>query len=226
MNELDQISGANIQPSLDVENIESEHQTLISLLIDESGSMGGYTDTMRDCIQHFKEALKNSKSADEVLVSVTRFNSSIKSSGFQLVDDIKDDYDPDGMTRLYDSVLVGQKMIYTGNGDGYAEQLKQNGIRTKSILCIFSDGEDTDSNANIRDAANAIELLNKQEIITAFVAFGPSAHGIADQLGVTKPNQMDVSASESELRKVFNVLSKSAISASNSVTPQSDFFVS
>lgn len=203
------ITNANVAPNLDVDKLENEHNTLISLGIDESGSMSGYTDVMRDNIRKMKESLLGSKEQDEMLVSITRFAGGIQSSGFQLVDDIENTYAPSGMTCLYDSILVMKQQLTQ-----YMAQLKSNGVRCKGVVCIFSDGDDTASQSTIRQAADAVAEMQKEEIIVAFVAFGDDAKGIADQLGVSKDNVLEVSASESELRKCFDCISKSAISSS------------
>jgi hypothetical protein len=209
-----EISNANISPNLDSEQLENEHSTLILLAVDESGSMNSYTDVMQDSIRKFKQSLQNSKQEDEILVSLLRFNGNINGSGFQLINDIPADYSPSGMTCLYDAIISAQRRIFSGDGKGYMEELRAKGIRTKGVIAIFSDGEDTSSISTIREAADAIAMLQKNEIIVAFVAFGDPAKGIAQQLGIPTDNVLEVSASESELRRVFDVLSKSAISAS------------
>jgi len=210
------ISNANVAPNLDVDKLENENVTLVSILLDESGSMDQYQQVMKQSIDTFKKSIKNSKSADELLVSVTRFNGNITSGGFQLIDDVSTDYNPGGSTVLYDAIILGQKNLYDGNKTGYLEQLKANGIRVKAVLVIFSDGEDNGSRNVLRDAVDAIGKLKSQEILTAFVAFGGSAKGIAQQLGIADADVLETSATESELRKVFDILSKSAISSSQS----------
>jgi len=222
------ISNANVAPNLAVDQLENENVTLISILVDESGSMDGYTQVMKQSIETFKNSVKNSKSADELLVSVTRFNGNVTSGGFQLIDDVSTAYCPGGQTAMYDAIVVGQKNLFEGNKTGYLEQLKANGIRAKAVLVIFSDGQDNASHNSLRDAVDAIAKLKSQEILTVFVAFGDAAKGIASQLGIADADVLETSATESELRKVFEILSKSAISssksASNSVSSGS-FFV-
>ena|GEM_PF-1075051 len=223
------ISGANIQPNLPVDQIENERQTLIGLLVDDSGSMSGYESTMIDCLERFKGALRDSKQEDEILVSLTRFGGrGIRSGGYQLIDDLPTDYRVGGLTPLYDAIVGAQRQIYDGNGNGYIEELKANGIKTKGVIAIFSDGDDTESTNTPNDARAAVKLLKEKEIIVAFVAFGDEARGIAQDLGIDDQNVLEVSASESELRKVFEVLSKSAISASKNAAAgnsQNAFFV-
>ena len=209
------ISGADNVPNLPIEQIDNERQTLVGLLVDDSGSLKGYEKVMRDCLEKFKSALLGSKQEDEMLVSLTTFGGQgVNQGGYQLISDMPTDYSASGMTPLYDCIVQAGKQICDGNGGGYLEQLQQSGIKAKGVIAIFSDGEDTASSCSKDEARKTIEFLKKKEIIVAFVAFGDDARGIADELGVDSQNVLDVSANESELRKVFQVLSKSAVSAS------------
>lgn len=216
------ISNANVAPNLSVDKLENEHTTLISLGIDESGSMTPYEDVVRENLRKFQSSLIGSKQCDEMLVSVTRFNGDIHGSGFQLVYDILDFYSADGMTSLYDTIIVMKNQLIS-----YSEQLKNNGIRVKSVCVLFSDGEDTSSVSKIRDANDAVAEMLKQEIVVAFVAFGSGAKGIAQQLGISESNTLEVNSTVSELRRAFDVLSKSAISVSKNIgtTASTAFFV-
>lgn len=94
--------------------------------------------------------------------------------------------------------------------------MKSQGIVVRAVFAIFSDGDDTSSrNAGVSEARNKILELNGQEITTAFIAFGSGAEDVADRLGFM--NKKQVGASASDLRKAFNVLSKSLISNSKRV---------
>jgi len=68
----------------------------------------------------------------------------------------------------------------------------------------------------LNDARRAIEFLHSKEIVVAFIAFGNNAHGIAQKLGIEDKNILETDATESDLRRIFMILSKSAISASKS----------
>jgi uncharacterized protein YegL len=209
------------------EELESERQTLIGILIDESGSMHSYRATMPDCLENFRAAVKGAKESDEMLISVTRFNGTVTVGGYQFIDNINTGYSPEGMTRLYDCIVDSQRRLNDGKNGGYMEGLQANGTRIKAIICIFSDGEDTASSATITHARRSIEFLKSKEITVAFIAFGPKAHGIAEKLGIEKENILEVNATESDLRKVFTILSKSAISASKNAANgnnSTDFF--
>ena len=228
---VDDISGVDRSPNLPIDEIENERQTLVNLVIDCSGSMSGYVQTMVGCLESFKQAIKNSKQEDEMLVAITRFGirSGVEYEGYQLVNSMSTSYSADGMTPLYDAVCGVQERLYDGQDNGYMEELVQEGIKVKGIVVILSDGCENDSKYHdLQDSRRAIDLLCKQEIIVAFVAFGGEARDEADRLGVDPQNIMETDASESELRRIFDIVSKSAISASKNAAvgqSQSAFFV-
>ena len=96
------------------------------------------------------------------------------------------------------------------------KQLHDSGVRTRGGLVIFSDGDDNDSKQTAKKAADTIARLEKKEIMVAFVAFGSDAHDIAQDLGIPANNTIKTDATPSELRKIWGILSKSAISSSKS----------
>lgn len=199
-----------------IEDLESEKQTLISILVDESGSMSSYTKAMKECLNSFKDAIVNSKEVDSILVSKTNFSESVYTGGFVAPCLFETNYSANGGTALYDAIVVAEKKIGGNDNRGYMDELRNSGIRTKGVVAIFSDGEDTSSSATLEEAKEAIRRMqnNDNGITVAFIAFGNGAESIANDLGIKSTNVLDVSASVSELRRAFNVLSNSAISFS------------
>lgn len=199
-----------------VDDIDSENVNLIFIGIDKSGSMSSYRGDMVSCLKEFKQALTDSKEADEILVARADFNSSINVGGYKKITEFDTSYDVSGMTALYNVIEDGTQKL-----TDYMEYLKQQGVRVKAVFAIFSDGEDTVSN-DPSEAKRRIQDLNNKEITTAFISFGGTATGIAKSLGFR--NILDVSSSASELRKAFDCLSKSVIESSKSVVADGDNF--
>lgn len=229
-NKMAEIFGINdtYAGNVGLDELESERQTLIRLIIDKSGSMSPFESIMVDCLNKFKSAIEGAKESDEMLIGKTLFDSNIDASGYRFIADFTSNYSAGGNTRLYDAIVKEQKDLIDGKGNGYMEHLQQNGIKVKAVLAIFSDGEDNSSQCSANDTRKAIEFLHSKEIIVAFVTFGNGAEGIAKQIGVKDQNILQIDATESGLRKVFEVLSKSAISASKSTgagNPTDSFFV-
>jgi hypothetical protein len=213
---------AQIAPNIDVDEIENDHMFLMGIAQDCSGSMRKYTGDMRQAMINFVESIQGSKQDDEILVSITEFADNVKSSGFQNVADLSTDFQADGCTAMYDAIIVAAQQL-----TDYMDQLNSSGVRTRGGLVIFSDGGDNESRYSAKEAADAISALMEREVLVAFVAFGSGAHGIAQNLGVLKPNVLETDATPSELRKIWRILSKSATSASKSAAAgasQSNFF--
>lgn len=207
-----------------VDDLDSERQTTFALYVDDSGSMDGYEGTMPDCIQIVKDSVIHSKSEDEFLISLTHFNHNVNRSGYKKVSEIDTSYHASGGTALYDAIVGAQNSLMTDNKDGYIDELRKNGITVKGIFVILTDGYDEHSKLSASDARAAVEFMNKKEIITAYIGFGPKACGIGKDLGFA--NVMDVKdADEKKLREIFAIVSKSAISASkNAVNPSAGSF--
>ncbi len=202
---LDETYAANA----DVEEVDAASVMLVDFIIDRSGSMDTFERVMRECLEHYKQAICNSKQADEMLVSKTLFDNIIETGGYVAPEDLNTDYKARGTTRLYDAVIERRQRLLD-----YMEQLKNNGTNARACMVILSDGWDNDSQYRASDARQAIQDLIHKEITVAFIAFGQEAFGVADSIGVKSQNVKEVSNDESELRKVIALVSKSAISAS------------
>lgn len=202
---LDEVYGTNV----DVDDVLSANMMLVDFRIDGSGSMGMYEDAMRECLAHYKDAIANSKQSDEMMVAKTVFNGKIHTGGYVAPDDFDTSYTAGGTTRLYDAIIDGRKRVLD-----YMEQLRNAGTNVRACMIILTDGQDIGSQTRIGDARQAIEDLIAKEITVAFIAFGQDAFGIADKLGIKKQNVKEVSNDESELRRIIDLVSKSAISAS------------
>lgn len=202
---LDETYATNI----DVDDVISPSVMLVDFIIDRTGSMDVYERVMQECLEHYKQAICNSKQADEMLVSKTLFNSIIESGGYVAPEDLNTDYSTDGVTRMYDAIIERRQRMLD-----YMEQLKNNGTNCRACMIILSDGQDNASKYRVSDARNAIQDLISKEITVAFIAFGQDAFGVADSIGIKPQNVKEVSNDESELRRVIDLVSKSAISAS------------
>lgn len=208
-----------VQSNTDVEDIVTENVFLFFIAIDKSSSMNRWDDTMRNGLSLFKDKILNSKQVDEILISRCDFDYNVDFQGYKPAVEFKTDYSSDGSTSLYDVIISGYE-----NLTQYMSYLKDQGIRVKAVFSVFSDGDDTTSNANFQQARQKIEQLNDKEITTAFIAFGDDAKSIGGGLGFV--NVLDINSDPSELLHAFNCLSKSVISSSQNVnnTDKDDFF--
>ena len=200
-----------------VEDLDSENINLIFLGIDQSGSMETYRREMKTALAGFKDALADSREADEILVARANFDSGIEVGGYKRIDEFDTGFCASGCTAMYDAITEGTERLKV-----YREFLKKEGMRVKAVFAVFSDGADNDSKSSFGEAKRAVEYLNDEEITTAFISFGGSAAKVAKDLGFR--NMLDVSSSASELRRAFQCLSKSVIESSKSVLADEDDF--
>lgn len=214
--EIDGLDDIEIE-NTSVEEIDSENINLIFLGIDQSGSMSSFSNDMKHSLNEFKDALTNSKEADEILVARANFEDSIDIGGYKKIDEFDTAFRAGGCTAMYDAITEGTEKLKE-----YRQYLKDQGVRVKAVFAIFSDGLDNSSRSGFSDAKRSIEFLNNEEITTAFISFGGEATNEAKNLGFR--NILDVTSSASELRKAFNCLSKSVIESSKSVVADGDDF--
>lgn len=200
-----------------IDEIDSENINLIFLGIDQSGSMATYDRDMKQALKEFKDALLNSREADEILVARANFDSGIDVGGYKRIDEFYTGFAAGGCTALYDAVTEGTRRL-----KDYRGFLKNEGMRVKAVFAVFSDGADNDSKSTFGEAKQAVAFLNDAEVTTAFISFGGGAKKTAQDLGFR--NILDVSSSASELRKAFDCLSRSVIESSRSVLADEDDF--
>ena len=200
-----------------IDDLESENVSLMLIGIDGSGSMSSYRNDMMQCLTDFKDALENSKEANEILVARADFASDIDIGGYKAIDEFNTSFSAGGCTAMYDAVVEGSAKMLE-----YRKYLRDQGVRVKCVFAIFSDGYENGSKADVAAARQAIANLNREEITTAFISFGSDAKVEAQKLGFV--NMLEVGSSASELRKAFNCLSKSVIESSKSVVADGDAF--
>ena len=92
----------NYAQNLDVADVEPAAVTLMDFVIDKSGSMSPFVNSMQECLEHYKNAICNSKQADEMLISKTLFGSDIETGGYIAPKDFNTNYQAYGCTKLYD----------------------------------------------------------------------------------------------------------------------------
>jgi len=197
------------QENTAMDDINSETINLVCTLIDESGSMGGNIQEMNYNQSSFKDALANSKEADEMLVAKGTFsNSNVVIGGYKKIEEFDTTYKASGMTPLYDAIIIGAEKLVS-----YRTYLKDQGMNVKAVFAVFSDGEDTSSRNSLSEARRFVENLNSLEIPTAFIAFGNSAINEATNLKFKSILKIDSNTPDpaSALRHAFDVLSKSTI---------------
>jgi hypothetical protein len=180
-----------------------------------------------DAFNQLTRALSDSKNSDSILMSAWVFSDSTELMfSYTPVDKVKDltkqDYIPSGATALYDATLDGLTGIV-----GYGQDLRNNGIRTRCIVVVISDGADNVSQNTASAVRTVAQDLIRQEFYTlAFVGLGDEKtfKQIADSMGF--PAVMTTQNTPGEIRRTLNLISGSIIRTSQSVvrSNNNDFF--
>lgn len=203
-----------------IDDIDAEKVNLMLLLIDRSGSMIIHEADMQDALDSFKRELKASKEADNILVARCDFASDVSITGYKKIDEFSTKFNSGGCTVLYDAITTGTKKLIE-----YRKFLKDSGMIVKSVLAVFSDGEENGSASSFSDAKAAIDICNKEEITTSFISFGNEAVRESNNLGfrnLLKTDDLNAADAGSALRRAFDCLSKSLIESSKNVMSNDD----
>lgn len=212
--------GAQIQAGLGVaaEDVQASEVFLITNLIDDSGSIpaAGNTQHVKDGHNLLLASFSDSKQKESFLVHTRYLNGKILYPFVKLVDAKKMDghnYNPGGMTPLYDQTLVT-----LGTVIAKTKEFEDAGVPGRSITTIITDGADTSSQARAMDVKAVVkDMLKTEKHIIAFMGIEDGQtnfKAIAREMGIEDQWILTPKNDPKEIRKAFNVLSQSAVRAS------------
>lgn len=211
-----------------IEELGATEYTLVTIIVDISGSVIRFADDLLDCIKSIVGACQKSPRAENLLVRLLTFNNKIyEIHGFvNLSDIVVDDYEPlkpDYMTALYDATHDG-----VGATLEYAKQLVDQDFDCNGAVYIITDGLDNRSSMRPLAIKNKIQdAIRKEEIesiITVLVALhDPNAPWSQDVL-----NALETFKNEAGLTQFLDIgeatpqkLAKLAGFVSESISSQS-----
>ena len=204
----------------DAEEITASDVMLVTLLVDASSSIAsrGLEDAVREGQNLLVDALGDSRERESILLALWTFSDrqEVVHAYVGLEDAVRLDrknYAGGGGTRLYDTwcdALLANV--------AYAEKLRESGTPCRSLVVVVTDGEDCGSKRRIGECADlSRRLLATEQFTLAFVGVGSDVdfHAIAKQMGVPDGNvAVQAQATPAAIRKVFQMVSQSAIRAS------------
>lgn len=204
----------------DAEDIVASDVTLVTLLVDGSSSIHQrqLAGAVREGQNQLVDALADSRERDSILVALWVFNDDLQVvHSYVGLDDVTrlDDksYRPGGVTRLYDTWCDALSANVA-----YAQRLRDAGTPCKSVVVVITDGEDCGSRRRIGQcAALSRDLLASEQFTLAFVGVGSDVDFQAVARGMGVPDgciAIQAQATPSSIRKVFRMVSQSAIRAS------------
>jgi hypothetical protein len=218
---------------MDLEDIVASDVTLVTVLLDASSSIhaSGLEQAIRDGQNALLDAFAASREKDSVLVACWTFNDELRVlHSYVPVDDAArldtGNYAGVGATHLYDTWCDA-----LGANVAYAQRLRNGGTPCRSVIVVITDGEDCGSRRRAVDCARiSKDLLASEQFVLAFVGVGDEAtfRDVAKRMGVPDGCvEVQTQATPAALRKVFRMVSQSAIRASRGLIapgPAAGFF--
>ena len=204
--------------NFDFDDLDSDQQTLLRVVIDDSASMDDYASEVSDELEDMKNMFSGSKQVDEMVLGKTLFGDRIEEGPYCLVEDWDSSYSANGWsTKLFDAVVQSMDNIKKALKD-----FEDKNFTAKGIVVFLSDGKDNDSERGAKTKAKeALMGLADSGIIVYFIEFGPEARGVATELGIPREYILKVGDQTEppeerikQLRAAFKFVSKSALSVS------------
>ena len=217
--------GADFQAALgvSVDDITASEVTLVSLLLDDSGSIrhAGNEPVVRDGYNLVLDALRQSKQRDGILVMCRYLNGTLltpyaATDQAPLMD--TGNFKATGGTPLYDESVVTLAAVLAKY-----QELVDNGIACRTVTLIVSDGADAHSRRST--AADVQKLARDMQLAEShIVAFMGIDDGVTDfkqvarDMGIQDEWVLVPGNTPGEIRKAFAMFSQSTQRASQSAT--------
>lgn len=221
-----------------VDHLGATEYTLGTIAIDLTGSVQGFEAALRKALITAIEACKKSPRANNLLLRVLFFNSSIgvhEEHGFKPLGEIKTDDYPEfvgsqshpsgrsirvyGTTNLFDATFSA-----VGATNAYAKTLMDQDFLANGIVIVVTDGDDNSSSASIGMIKAEVERGAKAESIESLITilvgvnagqYGQKLKDMADGVGMQYLDAGD--ATPGKLAKLAEFVSQSVSSQSQAL---------
>jgi len=217
--------GAQIQAGLgiSVDDVQASEVVLLTMMPDDSGSISvaGNERAVRDGHNLVLDALASSKQRDGILAHTRYLNGDVLFPYRPIDQAIRmtsKNYDACQGTPLYD-----QSVVLLGSVIAKAQDFARNGVVTRSVTLIITDGADQHSTrCRARDVAALVRDMTRSE------AHIVAAMGIDDgttpfrevfrEMGIEDRWILTPGNDPGDIRRAFQVFSQSAVRASQAAT--------
>ena len=171
-----------------IERLGATEYTLVTVAVDETGSVNGFQDDLRKMLETAIDACKKSPRSDNLLVRVIYFSTKYPNGvneihGFKPLAEINPaDYPaikPGGWTPLCDAVFSSMGAVNT-----YGKQLADEDFGVNGIAFIITDGGENSSVATMDMVKKEAEKAVSGEILESVISVlvGINSSGCADEL--------------------------------------------
>ncbi|MES3005199.1 MAG: hypothetical protein V4690_03795 [Patescibacteria group bacterium] len=212
-----------------IEHLGATEYTLATIAVDVSGSTWGFAKELRDALIVAVEACKKSPRANNLLLRVIMFSTSLHGGveeihGFKPLSEVDTtlypDFRPSGETPLCDAVFSA-----VGATNSYAKKLMDQDFLANGIVFVITDGDDNKSKATslsikeeLRRGTRAEEI---ESLVTVLVGINAGSYAsilTAFQSDAGLDQYIDAGdATKGKLAKLANFVSQSVSSQSQSL---------
>ena len=213
--------GQQIQNALGItiDDVHTSEVTLVTMMPDDSGSIAenGNEDAVIGGHNLVLESLGKSKQKAGILVHTRYLNGKILFP-YRTLDNAEKmtrrNYKADLGTPLYD-----QSVVLLGTVIAKAQEFSDNGVPTRTVTLIMTDGEDLHSQgAEAKDVAAIVKDMLKTEthIIAAMGVKNPNVdfNEVFKKMGIKDEWILTPGNTDAEIRAAFRLFSQSALQAS------------
>lgn len=168
-------------------DLQATEYTLVTMVVDVTGSVSGFEKEMEGVLQAVVEACKYSPRADNLMLRLVTFNTSLTEiHGFKLLqecnpDQYKDILKTGGCTALFDAATNGIEAT-----NHYGKSLVKSDYAVNAIVIVLTDGEDNASALSQKDVkkalADAVKGENLESMVSILVGVNVSDPHIKDLL--------------------------------------------
>ena len=208
------------------ENLGATEYTLVTTVVDVSGSVSSYVNDLVNMLNAVVEACKKNPRAENLLFRVITFNGKIKEiHGFVPLSSISS-YSLNDLKCGGNTALCAATYSAIEASNTYAKTLIDQDFSVNSAIYIITDGADNDSNgitaANVK---NALDLSVQDEYVNSIVSvlIGINTSSCGSDLAIFQHDSgltqyVDMGdATPGKLSKLGGFISKSISSASQSL---------
>lgn len=215
--------GAQIQAGLgvNVNDVQATNEVvLVTMMIDDSGSIrhAGNSQPIRDGHNLVLDALIDSKQKDDILVHTKYLNGDVLYPYCYIDQAVKMDshnYNPNKGTPLYD-----QSVVLMGTVLAKTKEFADNGVPVRTVTMILTDGSDQHSrHQQAKDVKYLVDdmLMAEVHIVAGLGVddgWGTDFRQVFRQMGLRDEWILTPGSTQSEIRRAFQMFSRSTVKAS------------
>lgn len=205
------------------DDIQLDETINVVFVVDTSASVRKYSNELTQAFREFVREMRKSHVAPRLFMSRIEFGHEVKVvSGFQPINNV----DPDTIDFIVDgrrTLLFKAVDKALTNALDYRENLRNSGVKTKTLVFVITDGDDNDDSKSKIDPSKIAERLSKmKDNEDDAYSFTTVLFGVGDHDGFEKAQKAmgiehlaKVGDTGKDIRKMIGIISMSVSSVSS-----------